>query len=70
MKPILQRMAAQIEDEIPRHCERWHKPATYEAWRREVDNLYRIIDGRNDLCRRQLRQYFKISDEEAERLGL
>lgn len=70
MKPILQRMADLIDDEMPRHCDRWHKPASYEDWQGEVENLYRIIDGRNDLCRKQLKQYFNLSDEEAEKLGV
>ena len=70
MKPILENMVARMDDEMPRHCERWQKPATYEVWQKEVQNLYRIIDGRNDLCRSQLKRYFKISDEEAQRLGI
>ena len=70
MKSILKKMVASMDDEMPRHCERWKKPATYETWQNEVNNLYRIIDGRNDLCRRQLIQYFKISAADADRLGI
>lgn len=68
MRPILDDMIAQIDSEMPRHCDRWGKPETYEDWQEEVDNLYRIVDGRREHVKKQLIEYFDLSDSEVARL--
>lgn len=68
MRPILDGMIGQIDSEMTRNCERWGKPATYADWREEVDNLYRIVDGRRDHVKKQLIEYFRLTDREVTEL--
>ena len=68
MRGILADMTERVDGEMPLHCRRWQKPLTYEDWRRSVDNLNRIIDGRRDVCKKQLIDFLSLSDEEVSRL--
>lgn len=64
MQKKLDSMAARIDREMPRHCERWGQPASYEKWRGELDSLRHVIADRRDTCKQQLIRYFRLSDEE------
>lgn len=68
MKAELDRMIAMVDGEMERHCDKWGKPETYEDWRTEVDNLYRIIAGRRDHVKKQLIEFMDLSDSEAKEL--
>ncbi len=68
MTPILDGMIDKIDSEMHGHCDRWGKPDTYEDWRKEVDNLYRIVNGRRDHVKEQLIDYFHLSREEVANL--
>ncbi len=68
MKAELDRMIDLIDGEMERHCERWGKPATYDDWREEVDNLYRIIAGRRDHVKEQLIEFLDLTDAEVAEL--
>ena len=68
MKSVLDEMAAKIDGEMEDHCERWGKPATYKDYKTELDNLYRIINGRRDHVKKQLIDFMDLSESEVAKL--
>lgn len=68
MKSVLDEMAAKIDNEMADHCERWGKPATYKDYKTELDNLYRIIEGRRDHVKKQLIEFMDLSDSQVAKL--
>lgn len=68
MKSVLDEMAAKIDGEMESHCERWGKPETYKDYKTELDNLYRIIEGRRDHVKKQLIEFMDLSEAQVANL--
>jgi hypothetical protein len=60
-------MYAQLEPEMQRHCDHW-KVYTYSRWKSNVEWLRKRIEERNDVFKRQMQSYFKLSDEKMDEL--
>ncbi|NLC43353.1 MAG: hypothetical protein GX783_03615 [Clostridiales bacterium] len=60
-------MHAQLEPEMRRHCEYWNV-YSYSRWQSNVESLRKRIEERNDVFKRQMQSYFKLSDAKMDEL--
>ncbi len=64
---ILDDMAAQIEPEIKNNAKRWGEP-TYSEWEDEVAYLRKVCERRRSIMKKQLQEYFGLSDAKMKKL--
>ncbi len=64
---ILDDMAAQMEPEIKKNAERWGEP-TYSEWKSEVAYLRKVCERRRGVMKKQLQEYFNLSDSRMKKL--
>ncbi len=67
MTAVLDRMTAVIDDEMQLHGIRWERP-TYNSWLSAVNALKDICEKRHDIAKKQLIDYFGISQSEQNEL--
>lgn len=63
MLGILDEMIAQVDGEMQRHCARW-KNLSYNNWKKNTEQLRRIVDARWEICVDDLRTTFHLSNAE------
>lgn len=51
----------QLEPEMQRHCDRWNI-YSYQTWKSNAASLRNVIEGRNDVFKRNMQNYFGLSD--------
>ncbi len=61
--PILDRMAAEIESEIPRQYARYGAPSTLR-WNQQVNFMRSFVSGRTEVIVAQLCEVFSLTEEE------
>ena len=64
---ILREMAAKIESEIPRQHERWGEPSV-RSWNNSVNSVEYMLSYRAEICKKQLKNQFNLSDERMKEL--
>lgn len=64
MIDILDKMAAAIDSEIPRHAERWGKPSSYDTWKRNIDSLRQMLTEKPSLTKKHIIDTFNLSSEQ------
>jgi len=57
------KMIAELEPEMERHIKRWGQPSSMSSWKNAVANTRRIVSGRTEVVKKQLKNYFNLSDE-------
>ena len=58
---------SQLEPEMQRHCDRWNV-YSYQTWKNNAASLRKTIEGRNDVFKRNMQNYFGLSDAEMAKL--
>ena len=59
---ILYAMKQEIENEMPRHIERWGTPSSVESWNKTVDRLNEICKEKVSITKQHLKEFFGLSD--------
>ncbi len=67
MTAILDEMSAQIEPEIDNNAKRWGSPS-YSKWKSEKNFLRKVCKGRREVMKKQLKEYFNLSDSRMKKL--
>jgi hypothetical protein len=62
MIAILEEMAAQIDEEMVRQCDRWGA-MSYSKWQKNITNLKTIIQKRWEYSKGDLKETFNLSNE-------
>jgi hypothetical protein len=65
---IFDTMVAEIESEMPRHLERWPKPAAYASWEDYVAMTRKIIMEKPEIEKQHLQFFFGLSNAEMQEL--
>jgi hypothetical protein len=59
---LVDEMAAEIRTEMPRHVERFGKPASTQSWENKVDQLKQMLREKSELTKKHLKSTFNLSD--------
>ncbi|NLB62350.1 MAG: hypothetical protein GX802_08075 [Clostridiales bacterium] len=59
---LLEKMITELEPEMQRHIERWHRPSNYATWLSSIDNLRGIVAQRPEIMKTRIKRYFNLSD--------
>ncbi len=60
MKTIIDQLEKGIENEMPRHIERWKAPKSIEHWRNSIVQLENFAEERPAIQRQHLQEFFEL----------
>jgi spore coat protein CotH len=66
--PMFDAMIAEIRSEMPRQLERWPIPANYDPWEDQVASMRQIIIEKPEIEKKNLQEFFGLSNEEMQEL--
>ena len=68
MLQVFDEMVASIEDEMPRHIDRWNTPSSMNSWENNVESMRNTLEKRRAYIIRELTKRFDLSSAEVNEL--